>query len=86
MTGREELPSYGLWGYGFWGFGPTGKVHMVSEDVHIFVCHRTDTSDKAHYGKGTWCSLGKGNLRKRVESVLNSESDVLDAEAGLGMD
>lgn len=70
--------------YGFWGYGPTSKIHLVSFEVLNFICGRIDTSDKAHYGKGTWCNLGKSNGGNRVESVLNSESDVLEAEGGMG--
>ncbi len=66
--------------YGFWTYGPTGKVHMVSMDVHIFVCDRIDSSDEAHYGAGSWCNLGRSNNGNPVASVLNSEADVLEAE------
>lgn len=72
--------------YGFWGYGPTGKIHMVplsannrTHEMHLFVCEQVDASDEAHYGDGSWFNIGRGSCGRKVESVLNTEEDVLKA-------
>lgn len=63
--------------YCFWAHGPSDGLYMVDRDLHLLVCSLIDSSDKAHYGKGSWCYLGLTSHGHRVTAVLNSSEDVL---------
>lgn len=63
--------------YCFWSYGPTRGFYMIKRSLHLFVCSLIDTSDKAHYGDGTWCNYGHHACGNRVTAVLNTRDEVL---------
>lgn len=63
--------------YCFWSYGPTEGFYMINRELHLFVCSLIDTSDKAHYGAGTWCNYGHFHGGNRVTAVLNTKDEVL---------
>jgi len=81
-TKRDQSPS-GVNGltYCFWWYGPSKKMYMLLyRDLHVYVCGRIDTSDRAHHGQGTWCYHGLTWPRHKIEAILKTEDDVLSVE------
>lgn len=81
--GLRRQPGVPL-GYFLWGYGPTGRAHLVSKEMHHFICkERIDTSEEAHNGDGTWINITGTTTQHVVVSVLNSKEGVLAAERRL---